>query len=91
MSTVPGSEFSLWEGTIVGKNLEFIENKLVKQQWYFDDQEVESIVTIKIHDNEDYSSIELRHINIPDEHYDNIVEGWLEVYFASMLEFLADQ
>jgi activator of HSP90 ATPase len=91
MSTEPGSEFSLWEGSIIGKNLEFIENKLVKQQWYFDDQEEESIVTIKIHDNDDHSSIELRHVNIPDEHYENIVEGWLEVYFASMLEFLADQ
>ena len=30
MSTEPGSEFSLFEEDIVGKNLEFIENKLIK-------------------------------------------------------------
>jgi activator of HSP90 ATPase len=27
MSTEPGSEFSLWDGSIVGKNLEFEEGK----------------------------------------------------------------
>ena len=29
MSTTPGSEFSLWEDSIVGKNLEFIEGKKI--------------------------------------------------------------
>ena len=29
MSTVPGSEFSLWDESIVGKNLEFEENKKI--------------------------------------------------------------
>ena len=44
MSTKSGSEFSLFEGDIVGKNLEFIENKLIKQQWYFEGEENDSIV-----------------------------------------------
>jgi activator of HSP90 ATPase len=87
MSTEVGSEFSLWEGSIVGKNLEFIENKMIKQQWYFDGQEEESIVTIKIHPDGEASSVELRHSNIPDEVYDDIVEGWNENYFGSLMEF----
>lgn len=87
MSTEVGSEFSLWEGSIVGKNLEFIENKMIKQQWYFDGQEQESIVTIKIHPDGEDSSVELRHSNIPDEVYDDIVEGWNENYFGSLMEF----
>ena len=44
MSTEPGSEFSLWEGDITGKNLEFIQNKKVVQEWYFGDQIEKSIV-----------------------------------------------
>lgn len=87
MSTEVGSEFSLWEGSIVGKNLEFIENKMIKQQWYFDGQDEESIVVIKIHPDGDASSVELRHSNIPDEVYDDIVEGWNENYFGSLMEF----
>jgi activator of HSP90 ATPase len=87
MSTEVGSEFSLWEGSIVGKNLEFIENKMIKQQWYFDGQAEESIVIIKIHPDGDASSVELRHSNIPDEVYDDIVDGWNENYFGSLMEF----
>ena len=49
MSTEPDSEFSLWEGTIVGRNIAFEESKRIVQEWYFGDQEKESIVTIKLH------------------------------------------
>ncbi|MFD2245583.1 SRPBCC domain-containing protein [Pontibacter ruber] len=87
MSTEPGSEFSLFEGNIVGKNLEFEEGKKIVQQWYFGDQEEESIVTIKLHPHKQGTSAELRHTNIPDEAYDDIVEGWNEAYFGALIEF----
>ena len=87
MSTEPGSEFSLWEGSIEGKNLEFEKDKKIVQQWYFGDQEEPSIVTIKLHADKDKTSAELRHTNIPDETYDDIVEGWNENYFGSLIDF----
>lgn len=89
MSTEPGSDFSLWEGSIVGKNLEFEENKKVVQQWYFGDSPVDSIVTIKLHPHKDGTSVELRHTNIPDQDYEGIVEGWNEVYFGNLEEFFS--
>lgn len=87
MSTEPGSEFSLWEGSITGKNLEFEENKLLVQQWYFGEQEEASIVTIKLHPHKYGTSAELRHTNIPDEAYEDITDGWNETYFASLIDF----
>ncbi|NLF43256.1 MAG: ATPase, partial [Bacteroidales bacterium] len=33
MEAVAGSEFSLWNGDIVGKNIEFVENEMIVQQW----------------------------------------------------------
>jgi activator of HSP90 ATPase len=87
MSTEPGSEFSLWEGSIVGKNLEFEEGKKIVQQWYFEGQDEPSIVTIKLHKHKDGTSVELRHANIPDEAYDDITEGWTDSYFRSLSEF----
>ncbi len=86
MSTIPETEFSLWEDSIVGKNLEFEEGKMIVQQWYFD-QEEPSIVTIKLHEHKNGTSVELRHTNIPDYEFDSIVEGWNDSYFASLLEF----
>jgi uncharacterized protein YndB with AHSA1/START domain len=87
MSTEPGSEFSLWEGSIVGKNLEFEPGKKIVQQWYFGDQSEPSIVTIKLHSHDQGTSAELRHTNIPDEDYDDIVEGWNQMYFGSLQDF----
>jgi uncharacterized protein YndB with AHSA1/START domain len=87
MSIEPNSEFSLWEGSITGKNLEFEQNKKIVQQWYFGEQEEPSIVTIKLHEDKKGTSVELRHTNIPDEAYHDIVEGWVDSYFGSIEEF----
>ena len=86
MSTEPGSEFSLWDESITGKNLEFETDKKIVQQWYFE-QETPSIVTIKLHPHKDGTSVELRHTNIPDEEYNEITDGWNDNYFASLDEF----
>jgi activator of HSP90 ATPase len=88
MSTEPGTEFSLFDGSIEGKNLEFEENKKIVQEWYFgEEEETPSIVTIKLHPHADGTSVELRHNNIPDEAYEDMVEGWNDVYFAALNEF----
>lgn len=92
MSTEPGSEFSLWEGSIVGKNLEFEADKKIVQQWYFmedeeEEEETPSIVTIKLHSSPKGTDVELKHVNIPDEAYEDIIAGWNEQYFGSLIDF----
>jgi activator of HSP90 ATPase len=87
MKAEPGTEFSLWDGSIVGKNLEFEEGKKIVQQWYFGDQTEESIVTIKLHPHSSGTSLELRHSNIPDNDYADIVDGWDNIYFGSLQDF----
>lgn len=87
MSTVPGTEFSLWDGSIVGKNLEFVQGKKIIQQWYFGEQPEDSIVTIVLHPHQEGTSVELKHTNIPDQDFDDIVDGWKENYFGSIREF----
>ena len=87
MNTEPGSEFSMWDGSIVGKNLEFEDGKKIVQQWYFDGQPEASIVTIKLHPDKKGTSVELRHTNIPDEAFTDISEGWSDAYFGALIEF----
>mgnify|MGYP006171048391 FL=1 len=87
MSTIPNSDFSLFDGDIVGKNLAFEENKKIVQQWFFDGQEEESIVTMKIHEHKKGTSIELSHTNIPDDVYEEFVDGWNTSYFGELFEF----
>ena len=89
MSKEPNSEFSLWEGDIVGRVLEVEEEKKIVQEWYFGDQEAQSIVTIKFFQQGGGKvQIDLLHTNIPAEAYDDIVEGWNEYYLGAIKTFL---
>ena len=87
MSTEPGSEFSLWDGSIVGKNLEFEQDKKIVQHWYFDGQDEVSVVTIILHPEGKGTSAELRHVNIPDADYADFADGWDEYYFGALNTF----
>jgi activator of HSP90 ATPase len=85
MSTNPGSEFSFWDGAIVGKNIEFEQDKKIVQHWLFG-EEVESVVTIKLHSDKTGTNVEVHQTNIPDDAYDNMIEGWGMDYFGNLKE-----
>jgi activator of HSP90 ATPase len=88
MSTEPGSEFSLWEGDIEGRNIEFITDKKIVQEWYFGEQEEKSIVTIAIVPDRDESSrVTVEQTNIPDDDFNDIAEGWRDYYMGAILSF----
>ncbi len=90
MEAVEGTEFSMWDENICGKNLFFEPGKKIVQEWYFGEQEEPSLVTIILHANKSKTSVELRHTNIPDEDYEDIVAGWNDNYFGSLMSFYAD-
>ena len=77
----------LWSGDITGKNLEFVQDKKVVQEWYFGDQPEKSIVTITISADRENSLVTVEHSNIPDEEFSGIAEGWKEYYFDAISNF----
>lgn len=91
MSTEPVSEFSLWDGNIVGKNLEFEEGKKLVQHWYFEGEPEDSIVTIKLHPHKQGCSMEVKQTNIPDEAYADMTEGWDDAYAGALVAFFEEQ
>ena len=91
MQAEPGTEFSLWDDDIVGKNLAFEPGKKLQQEWYFGEQDEPSIVTMILHPYGKGTSLELRHTNIPDDAYDDLVEGWNDVYMASLIDFYSGE
>ena len=90
MESEAGTEFEMWDGDISGKIIKLVPDKEIVQQWYFDTQEEESIVTIKLHKDQNQVSVELRHTNIPDEVFDEFVTGWEEYFFDAIKNFLED-
>jgi len=87
MSEEPGSEFSLWEGDITGRNLEFIKDRKIVQEWYFGEQTDKSIVTISIQSDKEDSQVTVEHTNIPDKDFTDIAEGWREYYIGAIADF----
>ncbi len=87
MSTEPGSPFSLWEDDITGRNIEFVQDRKVVQEWYFGEQTEASIVTITISPDRENSIVTVDHTNIPDEDFADIAEGWREYYIGAIISF----
>ncbi len=88
---VVGTEFSFWEGDIVGKNLEFDYGKKIVQQWYFGDDNEPSLVTIKLHPDIKGTSLEFVQTNIPDVDYDSFTEGIKEFYLGGLADFFEEE
>jgi activator of HSP90 ATPase len=89
MSTTPDSEFEWWGGDICGKNIEFEQDKKIVQEWYFGETET-SLVTIKTHTDKKGTDLEINQINIPDDAFENIVEGWEDAIVASLRDLLEE-
>ncbi len=87
MTTEPGSEFSILDGNISGKNLEFKQNELIKQLWYFGEETENSIVTINLNPEKNHTKIIIEHTNIPVEAYENMLEGWKKYYLGAIKTF----
>jgi activator of HSP90 ATPase len=87
ISTEPESEFSLWEGDITGKNMEFVQDKKVVQEWYFGEQNEKSIVSITISPDRENSVVTVEQSNIPDDEFNDIAEGWREYYIGAIVNF----
>ncbi|MEQ8238475.1 MAG: SRPBCC domain-containing protein [Cyclobacteriaceae bacterium] len=85
-----GAEFSMWDGDISGKVLDFEHAKMLQEQWYFGEQQENSIVTLKFHEHKKGTSLEVHHTNIPAETYDDIVDGWSSVFMKELIDFYKD-
>lgn len=86
MEEVTSTEFSMWDESICGMNIEFEKNFKIVQEWYFgeEDEDKKSIVTIKLHPDKKGTSMEILHTNIPDEAFKNISSGWEENYYKGL-------
>lgn len=83
----PGTEFSFWDGDIVGKNVEFDYGKKIVQEWYFGEDNEPSIVTIKLHEDKKGTSLEFLQTNIPEADYNDFTAGLDEYYLGGLIDF----
>jgi len=87
MDEKEGTEFSIFDGDIAGKNIRITQNEQLIQEWYFGERPEQSIVTIDLKAHQMGTKINLEHTNVPDEEYDEFLEGWNNYYWGAIREF----
>jgi len=88
MSAKPNAKFSLWAGSIYGKNLEVVAEKKLKQQWFGGDWPKPSLVEIFLKERGGITEIRLIHKDLPRDELKAITQGWKDYYFGPMKEYL---
>lgn len=86
----PGTEFSLWDGDIAGKNLELEYGVRLVQEWYFGEENAPSLVTIKLHPDKKGTSLEYVQTNIPETDFKEFTAGLEEHYFKALKSFFEE-
>lgn len=85
-----GYEFSLWDGDILGKNIDFEYGKQLSQHWYFGEDSAPSIVQIKLHPDKKGTSLEFKQSNIPQEDFEEFTQGIEEFYLGGLEDFFEE-
>jgi activator of HSP90 ATPase len=88
MDDQEGTEFSLWDGDIHGKNIKVDSQKELVQEWYSKDWDKPSIVKFILFDMKPKTILKLEHTNIPDKEKNSIDQGWDDYYLGPLKEYL---
>jgi activator of HSP90 ATPase len=88
MQAAADTEFSLWDGDITGRNLSVESPVKLVQEWYFEDNNPPSIVSIHLTEGKGKTRIDILHTNIPEDAYQNISEGWRKYYLGALKKYL---
>ena len=83
-----GSEFSVFDGYITGRNLKLIPGKLIHQTWVAVEEEWpeghESEVTFEFFEEGEGTLLRFTHSEVPEELEDRLKKGWDEYYWEAM-------
>src|SRR5512147_602390 len=85
-----GGKFSVSDGEIQGENLELTPDQKIVQSWRYSDWEsgVYSRVTFALEPVGDKTKLTFTQSGVPDEHYEDIKQGWKDYYWSPMKERL---
>ncbi len=88
MDDKAGTEFSLWDGDIHGRNVEVVAGKKLVQEWFGGDWPAPSTVTFTLADEDGGTRLELTQTGVPEEEESDVDRGWDDFYLGPMKEYL---
>jgi activator of HSP90 ATPase len=88
----PGTPFSAFDGVLTGRMLHSEPKRLIVQTWRsgrWPQTAVDSVLILGFWPQDAGARIELVHVNVPDEDFAGVSEGWEKYYWAPWRSYLA--
>ena len=87
-----GAEFRAFDGMLSGQILHVEPKRLIVQTWRsvnFPKDAIDSVLVLSFWKEQDGSRIELVHVNVPEEDFAGVSQGWEKFYWTPWREYLA--
>jgi len=88
-----GSEFKAFEGALTGTILEVIKPRLIIKSWRsvnFRAEDFDSTLILSFTPEGEEGRIDLVHLDVPDQDYDGVNQGWEKYYWTPWRTYLAN-
>lgn len=87
-----GAPFEAFGGALTGTILQVVPNRLIVQSWRstnFYRRELDSTLVLSFWPDKGGSRIELTHVNVADNDFAGVSEGWSKYYWTPWRAYLA--
>ena len=88
-----GSEFKAFDGALSGTILEVIKPRLIIKSWRsinFLAEDPDSTLILSFTSDGNEGRIDLVHLDVPDQDYDGVDQGWERYYWTPWRAYLAN-
>jgi activator of HSP90 ATPase len=85
--------FSVWDGYIVGENLELQPFSRILQSWRtsdFPEDAEDSMLELSFIETNEGTELMIHHYNLPEGHGPGYEEGWHDYYFVPMEDYFSN-
>jgi activator of HSP90 ATPase len=92
VSAEPGASFSAFGGALTGVTLSVIAPRLIVQSWRstnFVDTDPDSTLILTFVPEGEAGRIDLIHLDVPEQDYQGVIQGWEKYYWTPWKQYLA--
>jgi Activator of Hsp90 ATPase homolog 1-like protein len=92
IAATSGAPFRAFEGQLSGTILVTVAPTLIVQSWrsvHFNDDDPDSTLILSFAPAEGAARIDLVHLDVPEQDYQGVTEGWEKFYWSPWREYLA--
>ncbi len=91
VSSKAGGRFTAFDGSISGRNLVIVPNRMIVQAWratHWKKTDLDSILTITFSDAPGGGRIDPVHVNVPQHDHKGVTQGWPSYYWKPWRAYL---